>query len=104
MQLPSFGTRLYIRIIRGKGVILQCDGGLKPPPEQLFVSAAIYRIGLGWDTDLPLRPWPACHMDLLTKAPKVHERAVRQDFCIAFFGLYFGYTVYWDLAQIEDAP
>ena len=68
-----------------------------------IAGSKIYRLGWGWDQDLPFRPWPACHMSLLERAPKVHKFAARQDFCASFLGVYFGLTVYWDIRQIYGA-
>jgi hypothetical protein len=100
MRIPTPWKRFVLRAAAGKRpgeYAAQFDWGLTPvrgvPPDGVIV----YRLGWGWDGDLPLRPWPACHMTMLERAPRVHEHAARQDFCVAFLGLYFGMCKYWDV-------
>jgi hypothetical protein len=43
------------------------------------------RIGWGYDSDLPLRPWPA-------KSRATHTPAGRRDWCAGWCGFYIGIT------------
>lgn len=80
----------------GTGFAIQCAFGLKATPEELLgPGAPIYRVGWGWDADLPLRPWPAAHRKSLESTPGVHRCAVRTDWCAAWFGAYIGVSRYF---------
>jgi hypothetical protein len=58
----------------------------------------IYRLGIGWDKDLPLRPWPKAHTQVRSTQP-VHTpegeaiQPMYLDWCLAWFGLYIGLSV-----------
>lgn len=85
------------------GFAVQAAFGMRGTPEALLgPGVPIYRVGWGWDADLPLRPWPAMHRKNLEPTPGVHARSVRTDWCVAWFGAYIGVSRYFWRALLPE--
>lgn len=59
-------------------------------------NCPIYRLGWGFDSDLPLRPWMA---DAVTRTPNKDLL----DVCVSWLGLYMGVTVPPEGASVHDS-
>lgn len=102
-----FGTGEWIG---GRASLCVVDIGDSPIVGGVVVYSKLLRLlpfavraGWGWDEDLPFRPWPAWHFEVMDKGPIGMGRSLLiNDLAIGMLGLYVAFS-WWRTRPVSVA-